>query len=117
MNTLFANEYNLISLVSTLAIVIGGYTAFRLNLQQTCTGIEQRTREAMKQEIDTLKDKITDLKDHITELEKENVRSKQIIETIKSALKKKGLLISIDGDLLSIQDNAVSSTYTTRIRS
>jgi len=51
---------------------------------------------------------------NINDLVKENARLQLILETIKAALKSRGLIITIDGEMITIGDG--TSTTTTHIR-
>ena len=66
--------------------------------------------------INALESEINALKDRLGELEKENARLTHVIATIRSALKRRGLIVSVDGELVSIRDRAGKLTQTTRIQ-
>jgi hypothetical protein len=90
-------------------IALGGVMAFRYSIAKTSSEIQERVIHALQSEIKTLQDRIV-------AVEKENVRLLQIVGIIKSALKKRGLVVTIDGDMVSIHDEkSGDTTQTTRI--
>lgn len=64
----------------------------------------QNNIEALKGQIETLKGQIETLAEKQTALDMENVHLRQIIETIKAALSKRGIFITIDGEMITIQE-------------
>jgi hypothetical protein len=97
------------SLVLFVFISLGGVLAFRYSIAKTSSEIQERVISALQSEIQTLRDRIT-------AIEKENTRLLQIVGIIKASLKKRGLIVTIDGDLVSIQDEkSGDTTQTTRI--
>lgn len=90
-------------------ITLGGVMAFRYSIAKTSSEIQERVIRALQSEIQTLQDRII-------AVEKENVRLLQIVGIIKSALKKRNLIVTIDGDLVSIHDEKTGeTTQATRI--
>lgn len=98
----------LIYLVFTVGTFLGSIVIARVGIAKSANEIQQRVIMALQGEINVLKDEINVLK-------KENVRLKQTLSLIKKALKSKGLTITIDGDLISIQDEQGSSVHTAHI--
>src|SRR5690242_15647473 len=84
----------LISLGITLVVA---FFAVRSGVLQSATNAQSSAISALRAEVETLRERVEDA-------EKENSRLEQIIETICSALKKRGLIISIQGEMISIQD-------------
>src|SRR6266705_1742429 len=64
---------------------------------------QQRLMSTMKDEIDGLRRKVDDTA-------KDNTRLRQTIDTMCSALKKQGLIITIDGDLIIIGNSKGDNT-------
>lgn len=93
----------LLNLVMTIAVVLGGIFAFKVGMSKTASEIQERVISALRTEIQSLQDRIS-------QLEKENTRLQQILGIIKSALKKRGLTITIDSDLVSIHDEKSGNT-------
>lgn len=101
---------NLIYLTIAIAIIIGSIFAFRFSVSKTASEIQERVINALNSEIKSLTDRIS-------AVEQENGRLKQTLGLIKSALKKRGLAVSIDGDLITISDAQGNATHTGRITS
>ncbi len=102
------NLLSLTNLLITLALVAGAWAAYQHGFARTADEVKARVISAMQHEIDALKDRLE-------ALEKENQRLSQVISVIRSVLKQRGLQISIDGELVSIQDQAGCCTQATRI--
>ncbi len=89
------------------ALGIGGligivYFTFRSGL----TALQKQVNEALRERVDVLESKIADL-------EKEKAIHRHIIDTITSALKQRGMVVTIDGDMVTISDKT-SSTHRKR---
>jgi cell division protein FtsB len=98
-----------VSLAFFALISLGGVLAFRYSIAKTSSEIQERVIHALQSEIQTLRDRIT-------AIEKENTRLLQIVGIIKAALKKRGVIVTIDGDLVSIHDEkSGDTTQTSRI--
>lgn len=92
--------YNLTSIgniLISLLLLIGGYIAIR-------SGKQRQAGEIQSQVIDALKAELEALQRRMDTLERENIRLTHIMGLIKTALRKRGLTISIDGDLVTIDD-------------
>lgn len=98
-----------LNLVIAVAIVLGGAVAFRFSLNRTANEIQERVINALKSEIQTLQDRIV-------ALEKDNTRLSQTIAIIRTALKQRGMSVTIDGDLISISDAQGNSTHASRMQ-
>lgn len=92
-----------------LMILVGGYIAIR-------SGKHARAGEIQGQVIDALKAEIETLQYRMDRLEKENARLTQIMSLIKSALGKRGLVVTIEGDLVTIDDGRGNSSQAGRIQ-
>ncbi len=106
MNALETIPY-LINAVLAICITVGAFFAVRNGRQNQLNKFQQDTNSALKQRVEVLESKVVDF-------EKENVIQRHIIETITSALKQKGIVITIDGDMVTIQDRSGSSTHRKR---
>ncbi len=102
------NMISYLNLVIAVAIVLGGAVAFRYSLNRTANEIQERVINALQSEIQTLQDRIV-------ALEKDNTRLSQTIAIIRTALKQRGMSVTIDGDLISISDAHGTSTHASRI--
>ncbi len=101
---------SLINLIITLCLMVGGIAAYRHGFTRTANEVQERVINALQSEIQSLHDRIE-------ALEKENTRLNYTLTTICSALKQRGIHVTIDGDIVSIQDRSgISHTYNTRIR-
>jgi hypothetical protein len=88
--------------------LIGGFLSFRNGRQTQLTKFQEATNTALKQRIEALEGKINDF-------EKENAIQRHIISTITSALKQRGMIVTIDGDMVSIENvRTGSSTHRKR---
>lgn len=103
MNTLETIPY-LINAILAICLTVGGFFAYRNGRQSQLNKFQQDTNNALKQRVEVLESKIVDF-------EKENVIQRHIIETITAALKQRGIFISIDGDIVTIQDKSGVSSH------
>lgn len=103
------NVTTYLNLAIALAIVLGGAVAFRYSLNRTANEIQERVINALQSEIQTLQDRIV-------ALEKDNTRLSQTIALIRTALKQRGMSVTIDGDLVSISDAHGTSTHASRMQ-
>jgi hypothetical protein len=89
----------IINVVIGLAALVGVFVAFLRSNKTEVTRIQEETINAFKARLELLEKKQS-------ELEKENTGLKLVLETIKTALKKKNIHITIDGDMVFIEDNS-----------
>ena len=102
-----ASTLSIFSILLTICGILGGIVAFRNGFTRTANEIQERVINALESELAQLRQRLDDLKD-------ENTRLKHTIATICSALKSRGLAVTIDGDMVSIRDSSGSTT--TRIQ-
>lgn len=95
-----------LSLFLTLCVAFGGAFVFRQNYSKTASEIQDRVIAALKLENGTLETRVK-------HCEQETSNLRQLIETIQSALKQRGIHITIDGDMVTIIDVAGSHTMRT----
>lgn len=107
MQTLI-NLLSIISLLLTIGGILGGIWAFRNGFTRTANEVQERVINAMEQEIAILHLRLGDL-------EEENRRLEQIINTICTALKKRGLVVTIEGNIVTVSDG--HETQSARIQS
>lgn len=93
----------LINILLVICVTVGGFFAFRNGKQTQLAKFQSDTITALKERISTLEGKITDV-------EKENVIQRHVLETITSALKQRGLIITVDGDLVTITDQKTGTS-------
>lgn len=98
--TFFSSLFSLNGLINTfliLCVSIGGFFAFRY-------GMKKQNFTAMEQTIIILQNQVNAIQTSLDAVEKRNVHLEYVIETVQVALKQKGIIISIDGDLITISD-------------
>ena len=103
------NILSILNLVFCVGLAVGGLAAFRHGFTRTANEVQERVINALESEINALKDRLG-------ELEKENARLTHVIATIRTALRRRGLFVSVDGELVSIRDRMGKLTQATRIR-
>lgn len=94
--------------VTIVGVVVGGMYIGRNAAGKTANDAQLTAIAAMQAEINTLRGRTDDLR-------KENARQEVVIETICSALKTRGMIISIQGEMINIQDSN-SGSVTMKIR-
>jgi uncharacterized protein YlxW (UPF0749 family) len=90
----------ILTLINALWLIcgtVGGFFAFRHAVKTKVIELQHETIELLQAQIEALEHKTDSLKE-------ENTRQALIIETIQSALKQKGMIVTIDGDLVTITD-------------
>jgi len=111
LNTLYAINTALAICVGILTIssIVGGIFVFRKAQKNATVQVQEQTIVALQQQIDALTHRIDNL-------EREKERQAHIIETIQEALKRRGILVTIDGDLVTISDGTATSSSMIRKR-
>jgi hypothetical protein len=94
---------SIFSVTLTIGSAIGGFYAFKNGLSRTANEMQERVNTALNQEMAVLRGRLEDL-------EKENKRLDQVIITICSALKRRGMVVSIEGNLVTVTDGRNSQT-------
>lgn len=87
-----------IQIIITIFGMIGAFFAFRKVQRESIIKFQKETIDSMKDRIDLLEGRVNDL-------DKENYSLKQTLETVKEALKQRGMIVTIDGDLVTISDS------------
>ncbi len=90
-------------LIVCIPAIFAGKAMLRSKVNEDANNAQQRLMSTMKDEIDGLRRKVDDTT-------KDNTRMKQTIDTICQALKKQGLIITIDGDLIIIGNSKGDNT-------
>ena len=101
-----SNFLSILNLVLLIATTLGGILAFRHGFTRTANEVQERVIAALNSELAALASRIESM-------EKENIRLHQIIATICAALKRRGIAVTIQGDMVNIHDQ--SGTHTERI--
>lgn len=101
------NSLSIVSLVITIAGLVGGVFVLKAGLNRTANEVQERVINAMQTEISVLRVRLEDL-------EQENKRLEQVINTLCVALKKRGLIVTIDGNIVTVSDG--HETQSVRIK-
>lgn len=96
MNSLFSLN-GIINTFLLLCVMIGGFFAFRY-------GQKKSNVEGMKETILVLSGQVAAIKESLSMVEKENEHHKIIFETILLAMKQKGIIITVEGEMVTIDD-------------
>jgi len=110
--SLLSNGVGFISLGVTLVLA---YFAVKSGKMQTANTAQGSAIAAMKEEMEILRSRVADGEKRVAEAERKNTRLELTIGTICEALKLRGLVITIQGEIVNIQD--VNGSTTTRIHS
>lgn len=86
-----------LSIVLSVCLLIGGFIAFR-------SGYFRQSSEIQEQTIDALKTRLETLEGQAESDARELARLRQLINTIRHALKRRGLHIEIEGEYVTIID-------------
>ena len=92
-----------------IAATLGGIFAFFRANQSGVTEIQEKTILALQQQMTIIQQKLEIL-------EKDNERLRQVIDTIQAGLRAKGIHITIDGDMVTINDASSGSASTLKRR-
>lgn len=92
-------------IVSMGITIVGAVYIVRSNTGKATSDAQQNAISALQAEVATLRNRIEDA-------EKENTRLQQVIQTICAALKVRGMVITIQGEMIHIQDDKGTSTTT-----
>ena len=79
------------------------------------SGVRKTTSEAQQDAIVALQAQVSALRNNVEDLTKENARLEQVVQTICSALKTRGMIITVQGELITIEDVKTGRTTATRI--
>ncbi len=86
-----------ITFLLALSGIAGSALAYRNVKVSNVAQVQTTTIDAMQHQIDALKDECNSLR-------KENDRLSYIIDTICSALKQKSIILTIEGELITLED-------------
>jgi hypothetical protein len=100
-------------LFSFLIVVIGAFFASKVMARHN---ISEKTSEAQNNAIVAMQEEIASLRRKVEDINKDKIRLEQTIDTICAALKIRGMVITIQGELIHIEDKS-GKTTTTRIHS
>jgi hypothetical protein len=106
-------------ILTAFALIIGGWyivKAAKSSAETSAKDAQKSAIEAMQAELIVLRGRMEDDKKEnsrkIQSVQRENSRLEHTLETLISALEKKGILITISGDMIDIEvkDNKKSTT-------
>jgi hypothetical protein len=106
---------DLLQIISTGAGLLGFGIAAVVAFFAVRNGVMKSANDAQSSAISAMQGEMAVLRERVEDTEKENARLEQIIDTICVALGRKGFVITIQGEMVNIQDRKGGST-TTRIR-
>lgn len=104
---LISNGAGILSLSITLII---GFFVVKSGTMKAANDAQGSAISAMRSELETLRERVEDKEKENVQLHQKIVRCEQIIDTICSALKLRGLNITIQNEIINIQDGSNSTT-------
>jgi len=107
---------DILQLISALAGVLGFGIAAAVAFFAVKNGTMKSANDAQSSAINAMQTEIQTLRERVDDTEKENIRLEQTMQTICVALEKKGFVITIQGEMVNIEDKRSSRSTTTRIR-
>ncbi|MBX6362104.1 MAG: hypothetical protein IRZ03_18780 [Acidobacterium ailaaui] len=100
----------LINTVLLIATSIGAFLFIRNSRRQTVIGLQSEA-------IDALQSQVVSLQARLESLEEENNRLRTVLDTIRAALKEQGIIITIDGEMVTITNQRAQKTHYRRTSS
>jgi hypothetical protein len=97
--------------VTIIAVIISAY----YTIKRTKSNFDDATEKAQKNAIEAMQLESQSLRRRIGDVEKENTKLEHTIETICLALKTRGILISIQGEMISVENTRDGKTTITRM--
>lgn len=113
MNAIIQSLNSFAGLFSMLVVF---FAAFFASKAMSKSKINEEASNAQQRLMGTMKDEIASLRRKVDDTAKDNTRLKQTIDTIIVALKKRGLFVTIDGDMVNIADGNGKASTTVRIQ-
>ncbi len=103
----FSDFLPYLSIVLSVCVIIGGLFAMRQGYSKTTGEIQERVIVALKSEVEILTSRVADL-------ERRNAELNHVQTTIVSALDKKAIKVTIDGDMVTLTDRLGASSVRKR---
>jgi hypothetical protein len=97
-----------------IIIIVGGFFMIKSGLGKTVSKANQDAIVALQATILALQADVTTLKGKLEEVTKDKIKLEQTIDTICAALKIRGMAITIQGEMIHVEDKN-GKTTTTRI--
>lgn len=101
-------------LLLVVSVIAGRYMA-RSGISDASSKAQKSAMDAMHEEITILKGRVEDVKKDSSDMKKENIRLQLIMETIAASLKGMGLIVSVEGELVRIKNEASREDVVQRI--
>ncbi len=95
-----SNTQNIINLIYAIMLVsglVGGFFALKRGKRVDSAAMQNDAILALQAQVASMKDELRDLKD-------ENTRLKQTLETVKLALLRRGIHVTIDNETIIVTD-------------
>ncbi len=114
------NWSGILTIVNLLLIVagaVGAYIVLRSGISRASLEVQERVRTALLDENTLLNNRVNRVEKDNQQLKEDDQQLKELLSTMISALKQQhGLIVTIDGDLVTIKDTqrAISSTHISR---
>lgn len=109
---------NIAGLVALGVTIVGAIFVVRSNIGKAANDAQTSAIQALQADNIVLRNKIADIDKEntrkITDIEKENARLEHVLQTIISALKMRGTVITIQGEMINVED--AKGTTVTRIQ-
>jgi len=96
--------------VGLVSFVISIFVAYMASRSMAKSKVGDDTNKAQNDAILAMQQEIESLRRKTEDITKDNTRLKRTIETIRIALERRGLLITISDDAIDINDNKRSTT-------
>ena len=100
---------------ANLIVLIGGmistFLVVRSSLERGAQEIQERIRTALKDENEILQTRLERVEEDNTQLKDDNAMLKRQIELVIEILKRQGIILEINGELVQVKD-AKGSTFT-----
>lgn len=100
--------------VGLVSFVLMLFVAFIASKSIVRNKVEDATSKAQNDAIAAMQEEIASLRRKVEDITKDNTKLKQTIDTICSALKIRGMFITIQGEMIHVEDRN-GKTTTTRI--
>ncbi len=94
-----------ISIVISLGVLVGGYIAIRTGYSQQAEEIQDRVILALKNENEGLERRLEGVQEEIATL-------KRVMTSVRYALKRRGLILEVNTDYITLIDEQAKRTYT-----
>lgn len=98
------------SIAGLLSMLIVFFVAIFAGKAMSKSKINEEANNAQQRTIDAMKDEIASLRRNIEDAKHDNSRLRRVIDTIRIALERRGLIITISDDSIDIEDNKRSTT-------